>query len=142
MPDSDPFNLQRFVDAQNPVFENVCFELQSGAKVSHWMWFIFPQVKGLGSSEISKRFAISSRKEAIAYLNHPVLGQRLKQCTHLVLALAGRASCDIFGSIDDKKFRSCLTLFAEISQGDQIFSQALQKYFDGVPDALTLKLLS
>jgi uncharacterized protein (DUF1810 family) len=142
MQDSDPFNLQRFVDAQDPVFDNVRFELQSGAKVSHWMWFIFPQVRGLGSSEISKRFAISSRKEASAYLNHPILGQRLKECTHLVVALEGRSSCDIFGSVDDKKFRSCMTLFAEISQGDQIFNQALQKYFDGVPDALTLKLLS
>ena len=105
------------------------------------MWFIFPQIKGLGSSEISKRFAISSREEAKAYLNHSILGQRLKECTRLVLAVEGRSSVDIFGSIDDMKFRSSMTLFAEVSSADEIFHEALQKYFKGVPDATTLRLL-
>jgi uncharacterized protein (DUF1810 family) len=141
MPDSDPFNLQRFVNAQNPVFENVRFELQSGTKVSHWMWFIFPQVRGLGSSSMSKKFAISSREEAKAYLNHPILGQRLRECTRLVFAVGGRSSADIFGSIDDMKFRSSMTLFAEVSSDDKVFHEVLQKYFEGVPDATTLRLL-
>jgi uncharacterized protein (DUF1810 family) len=141
MPGPDPFNLQRFVNAQAPVFQDVRAELQSGAKVSHWMWFIFPQVKGLGSSGISKQFAISSREEAKAYLNHPILGERLRECTRLVLAVEGKSITEIFGYIDDKKFRSSVTLFAQVSSNDKIFTEALRKYFDGVPDAMTLRLL-
>jgi len=140
MPVSDPFNLQRFVDAQSSVLEDVQVELKAGVKTSHWMWFIFPQIRGLGSSSVSREFAISSREEAEAYLNHPILGPRLKECTRLVLSVEGKSSADIFGYIDDMKFRSSMTLFAEVSQ-DPIFSEALKKYFRGVPDALTLRLL-
>lgn len=138
---SDPYNLDRFVQAQSAVFEQVLEELRSGVKTGHWMWFIFPQIKGLGRSPISIEFAISSRDEARAYLQHPVLGPRLKECTRLVLLVEGRAVDDIFGSPDDLKFRSSMTLFAQISPDDDIFLRALQKYFGGVPDRLTLERL-
>ncbi|MGH9495241.1 MAG: DUF1810 domain-containing protein [Candidatus Sulfotelmatobacter sp.] len=141
MSNSDPFNLQRFVEAQGPVFEDVRSELRAGAKVSHWMWFIFPQIRGLGSSTISDRFALTSREEAKAYSNHPVLGQRLRECIRLALAVEGKSITEILGYIDGKKFRSSMTLFAEVSPEDQIFQQALRKYFGGVPDFMTLHLL-
>lgn len=138
---SDPYNLQRFVQAQNSVFDQVLRELRSGVKTGHWMWFIFPQIKGLGHSPVSMEFAISSRDEARAYLQHPVLGPRLKECTRLVLVVEGRAVDDIFGSSDDLKFRSSMTLFAQVSPEDDIFVRALEKYFAGVPDRLTLNRL-
>lgn len=141
MSQSDTFHLQRFVDAQDPIFEDVRSELQAGAKVSHWMWFVFPQIRGLGSSSVSKEFAISSREEAKTYLNHPILGPRLRECTRLVLAVEGKSIAEIFGYIDDMKFRSCMTLFAQVSLDDDIFTEALRKYFGGVPDDLTLRLL-
>src|SRR5215471_14890599 len=108
----DPFNLQRFVDAQNSCFDRVRSELQDGKKRSHWMWFIFPQIKGLGHSPMAQKFAISSKEEAAAYLEHPMLGPRLRQCTQLVNCLEGGSIGDIFGNPDDLKFRSCMTLFA------------------------------
>ena len=138
---NDRYNLQRFVTAQERVFDLVLGELRAGTKMSHWIWFIFPQVRGLGRSPISQEYAISGRDEANAYLQHPLLGSRLKQCTQLVLQVEGQSALDIFGSPDDMKFRSCMTLFAEVSPDDDIFQCALQKYYDGDPDQLTLDRL-
>ena len=137
----DPYNLERFVIAQNSVFKQVLSELKAGTKMSHWMWFIFPQIRGLGRSSISLEYAISSRNEAQAYLQHPILGPRLKECTRLVLQVEGRSAADIFDSPDDMKFRSSMTLFAQVSVDDDIFQRALQKYFNGTPDQLTLDRL-
>jgi uncharacterized protein (DUF1810 family) len=139
---NDPYDLQRFVDAQAPVFEQVCTELREGRKRSHWMWFVFPQIKGLGHSETARRFAISSREEAEAYLQHPVLGPRLRECTRLVNLVEGRSIEQIFGHPDDLKFRSSMTLFANIPSDNRVFQEALQKYFGGKPDdRLTLERL-
>ena len=135
----DPYNLERFVIAQDSVFKQVLSELQVGIKMSHWMWFVFPQIRGLGRSSISIEYAISSRDEAQAYLQHPILGPRLKECTRLVLQVEGRSATDIFDSPDDMKFRSSMTLFAQVSVDDDIFQHALQKYFGGIPDPLTLE---
>lgn len=138
---NDRYNLQRFVTAQERVFDQVLGELRAGCKMSHWIWFIFPQIRGLGRSPVSQEYAISHREEAKAYLQHPLLGSRLKNCTQLVLQVEGRSALDIFGSPDDMKFRSCMTLFAEVSPDDDLFQRALQKYFDGTPDRLTLERL-
>ena len=138
---ADPYNLERFVQAQAPIYNRVLSELRAGVKTSHWMWFIFPQIRGLGHTAISIEYSISSREEARAYLQHPVLGPRLKECTGLVLRVEGRSIEEIFGSPDDMKFRSSMTLFAQVSHNDDIFERALQKYFDGVPDPLTLDRL-
>ena len=138
---TDPFHLERFVLAQDPVYKHVLSELQAGEKMSHWMWFIFPQIRGLGRSSISIEYAISSRDEARAYLQHPVLGARLKECTRLVLLVERRSAFEIFNEPDDMKFRSSMTLFAQVSSDDDIFERALQKYFDGLPDRLTLDRL-
>jgi uncharacterized protein (DUF1810 family) len=138
---SDPFNLQRFVDAQNPVYDAVCAELRSGRKRGHWIWFVFPQLRGLGSSNMATVFGISSRQEAVAYLDHPVLGPRLRECTRLVNLVEGRAIDQIFGYPDDLKFRSSMTLFASASSDSQVFKDALLKYFGGEFDPLTLARL-
>jgi uncharacterized protein (DUF1810 family) len=138
---NDPYNLQRFVDAQNPVFEQVCSELREGHKTSHWMWYIFPQIEGLGNSEMSRRYAISSHGEADAYLRHPILGPRLRECTRLVNLVEGRSARQIFGYIDEMKFRSCMTLFAAVAPNGEVFNRALQKYFGGEFDDLTLQKL-
>jgi uncharacterized protein (DUF1810 family) len=138
---NDPYNLQRFVDAQNPVYEQVCAELRDGQKEGHWMWFIFPQLRGLGHSPMATKFGISSRSEAEAYLEHLVLGRRLTGCTRLVNLVEGRSINQIFGSPDDLKFRSSMTLFATVAPDQQVFQNALQKYFGGEPDRLTLQLL-
>lgn len=137
----DPYNLERFLLAQEHVFSHVLSELQAGMKMSHWMWFIFPQIRGLGRSPTAIEYAISSRAEAEAYLQHPVLGFRLKQCTQLVLLVEGRSAANIFGSPDDVKFRSSMTLFAQVSPEDDIFVRALNKYFAGEPDRMTLDRL-
>jgi uncharacterized protein (DUF1810 family) len=134
-------DLQRFVDAQNPVFEQVCAELRAGQKRGHWMWFVFPQLRGLGHSQMATRFAISSRQEAEAYLEHPVLGPRLRECTRLVNLVEERSINQIFGYPDDLKFRSSMTLFASATSENQVFKDALQKYFGGQPDRLTIELL-
>jgi uncharacterized protein (DUF1810 family) len=134
------FDLKRFVEAQDPVFEAVLSELRRGDKEGHWMWFIFPQIKGLGISGMSQRFAISSRAEAEAYLAHSVLGPRLIQCTELVNTVEGRSAERIFGPVDAMKFRSSMTLFREVSSGAP-FDAALNKYFAGEPDTRTLQLL-
>jgi uncharacterized protein (DUF1810 family) len=142
MPDpNDPYDLQRFVDAQDPVYERVCGELKSGRKQSHWMWFIFPQIAGLGRSPMALRYAISSLDEARAYLEHPLLGPRLRECTRLVMQVEGRSAHQILGSPDNMKFRSCLTLFARAAPEERIFRNALEKYFDGEEDSLTLARL-
>lgn len=140
----DQYGLERFVRAQDGVYEQVCAELRSGRKRTHWMWFIFPQIKGLGSSEMAVRFAISSIEEAKAYLEHPVLGDRLRECARIVVGLEGRTAEEIFGYPDELKFHSSMTLFAkaaEISEEDLVFSQALDKYFEGREDAGTVQRL-
>jgi uncharacterized protein (DUF1810 family) len=138
---NDPHNLQRFVDAQSPVFERVRSELVEGHKRGHWMWFIFPQIQGLGRSLTANEFAISSREEAEAYLRHPILGPRLKECSHLVLLVEGRSIYQIFGYPDYMKFRSSMTLFANTASENQVFIDALQKFFAGEADRLTLEQL-
>jgi uncharacterized protein (DUF1810 family) len=130
------FDLQRFVDAQAPVFARVVDELRRAQKQSHWMWFIFPQVAGLGHSAMAQRFAISSSEEAIAYLSHPLLGDRLRECPALVNAVEDRSILDIFGSPDDRKFRSSMTLFKAVGSEPE-FSMALERFFDGQPDRRT-----
>ena len=137
----DRYHLQRFIDAQNPVYEKVCTELRNGRKESHWMWFIFPQIRGLGNSYMSQKFAISSQREAEAYLEHPILGRRLRDCTRLVNLVEGRSIYEIFGSIDSTKFRSSMTLFAHATSDNKIFKDALEKYFGGEFDHLTLERL-
>ncbi len=137
----DCFDLRRFVDAQDPVYERVCGELRRGRKQSHWMWFVFPQLKGLGFSGMAQKFGIASRAEAEAYLAHPVLGPRLIECTELVNAVEGRSIEHIFGDVDAMKFRSSITLFAQMSKAPGVFEAALEKYFGGEPDPLTLDRL-
>ncbi|HAL39562.1 MAG TPA: DUF1810 domain-containing protein [Polaromonas sp.] len=141
-----PFNLtnnglERFVDAQGPVYDSVFKELASGRKATHWMWFIFPQLKGLGRSPIAKHFGIESRDEALAYWKHSVLGKRLLECTTLVLAQRNTTAHDIFGSPDELKFKSCMTLFAQVAPEEPVFKQALERFFEGTPDEGTLKLM-
>ncbi len=137
----DHHNLVRFVEAQNPVFEQVCAELRSGGKEGHWMWFIFPQMEGLGYSPTSLKYGISSREEAEAYLKHPILGPRLKECTQLVLLIDGLSIRDIFGYPDYLKFHSCMTLFAQVKSESEVFKDALKKYFGGELDRPTLARL-
>lgn len=138
----DPFNLARFADAQAPVIDTVRAELAAGAKQTHWMWFIFPQLAGLGRSSTAAIFAITGLEEARAYLVHPVLGPRLLECTALVNAVEGRSAHQIFGAPDDLKFHSSMTLFAQAAGDPGSFKAALTKYFAGAPDPATLNLLS
>jgi uncharacterized protein (DUF1810 family) len=139
---SDPYDLERFVTAQEQVFEQVCAELREGKKYGHWMWFIFPQLQGLGRSSTAWRFGISSLSEAEAYLRHSILGPRLQECTRLVNLIEGRSSVDIFGYVDSLKFCSSMTLFAQLTIENQLFKDALEKYFDGKEDPLTLEKLA
>ena len=141
MHSEDPFNLERFVQAQEPSYDSALGEIRSGRKRSHWMWYVFPQLEGLGSSPMSRHYAIRSRAEAEAYLQHPVLGPRLTACTEAVLALEGRSALEIFGSPDDLKLRSCATLFAAVSPAGSVFQRLLEKYFAGRADVETLNLL-
>jgi uncharacterized protein (DUF1810 family) len=138
---ADPFDLQRFVEAQAPVYDEVRRELKAGRKQSHWMWFIFPQIAGLGQSPMSIRFAIASLDEAKAYLAHPILGARLRECAGLTLDVEGRSARDIFGSIDEMKFRSSMTLFAQAAPDEDLFPRCLDKYFAGGRDPATLARL-
>jgi uncharacterized protein (DUF1810 family) len=138
----DRFHLQRFVDAQQPIYAAVLSELRAGRKRSHWMWFIFPQVSGLGHSVTSRTFAVSSLAEAAAYLAHPTLGLRLRECAALVARIEGRAIDEIFDHPDDLKFHSSMTLFARAAPREPIFAACLQKYFGGQPDPQTLARLS
>ena len=138
---TDPFDLRRFVDAQAPVYQRVLAELRQGQKQSHWMWFIFPQLAGLGHSPMARRFAIASREEAVAYLEHDILGPRLRECTALVNAVEGRTIREILGSPDDLKFCSSMTLFGAVSS-DPEFADSIQKFYSGTPDRRTLELLA
>jgi uncharacterized protein (DUF1810 family) len=138
---SDSFDLERFLDDQNPVFEEVRAELRRGCKEGHWMWFVFPQIKGLGYSWMAQKFGISSRAEAEAYLAHPILGSRLIECTRLVNLVEGRSIEAIFGDVDTLKFRSSMTLFAQVAGDSSVFADALRKYFAGRADQLTLDRL-
>jgi uncharacterized protein (DUF1810 family) len=137
----DPYNLQRFVEAQNGIYEQVCSELREGRKRGHWMWFIFPQVRGLGRSGTAQFFAISSKEEAQAYLSHPILGPRLRECTRLVTQVNGRSIEQIFGYPDHLKFRSSMTLFGQVVGDNQVFMDALKKYCGGELDHSTLQCL-
>ena len=139
---ADLHDLQRFVLAQEPVYPQVCAELAAGAKTSHWMWFVFPQLKALGRSATAQHFGIASRAEAQAYWRHPVLGPRLKACSELVVAIEGKTALQIFRSPDDLKFRSSMTLFAPVAPEEPVFNRALAKYFGGEGDARTLELLA
>jgi uncharacterized protein (DUF1810 family) len=138
---ADRFDLQRFVDAQDPVYASVLEELGAGRKRSHWMWFVFPQVAGLGGSAMAQAYAISSRAEATAYAAHPILGVRLRECTQRVLAVNDRTVEQIFSYPDDLKFRSSMTLFEECAAEPELFRAALTKYFHGSPDPRTLDIL-
>jgi uncharacterized protein (DUF1810 family) len=137
----DPYDLARFVDAQALAYDRALAEIGSGHKRSHWMWYVFPQLAGLGLSAMSVRFAIGSLDEARAYLRHPVLGPRLQECFDALLRMDGRSAHDIFGSPDDLKLRSCATLFAEIAPPDSVFARVLDRYFDGRRDERTFALL-
>jgi uncharacterized protein (DUF1810 family) len=137
----DPFDLDRFVRAQAGIYESVLAELKNGRKRTHWMWFIFPQVDGLGFSAMSKRYAIKSMEEAHQYLQHPVLGSRLLECTQALLEVEGRSVTDIFGYPDDLKLKSCMTLFMQAAQPGSVFGGVLEKYFHGKQDKQTLQIL-
>ncbi len=138
----DPYDLERFVCAQEGDYERALAEIRAGRKKSHWMWYIFPQIQGLGFSAMSQRYAIKSLAEARAYLNHPILGPRLMACAEALLSLEDRSSDEIFGYPDDMKLRSCATLFAAISPSGSVFHRLLDRYFQGEPDPATLRLLS
>ena len=135
----DPYHLKRFVAAQDAggTYRQAVAELRRGRKASHWMWFVFPQIAGLGYSPTSRMFAISSREEARAYLAHPVLGPRLVECATIVAQAQDRAAEQIFGGIDAQKLRSCATLFLRADPGEPVFGQVLAQYFDGRPDPAT-----
>lgn len=137
----DPHSLSRFLQAQADCYEQALSELRSGRKRTHWMWFIFPQFKGLASSPTSQHYSIKSIEEARAYLNHPVLGPRLLQCAQAVLSVEGRSATEILGSPDDVKLRSCATLFSHVSAAGSVFELLLAKYFPAGPDEKTLSLL-
>jgi uncharacterized protein (DUF1810 family) len=142
MAEADRFDLERFVTAQAPVFETVLAELRAGRKRTHWMWFVFPQLRGLGRSSTAQFYGISSIDEAQAYLAHPLLGPRLDLCTRIVLASKSASLHAIFGSPDDLKFRSCMTLFSLAADGpDNPFHQALDRWCNGQPDKHTLALI-
>lgn len=138
----DPFDLARFVRAQAGDYETALDEIRQGRKRSHWMWYVFPQLAGLGISATSRRYAIRSRAEAEAYLAHPVLGPRLAACAEAVLGVGGRTAREIFGTPDDLKLRSCATLFASVSPTGSVFHRLLERFFEGRPDPRTLALLA
>jgi uncharacterized protein (DUF1810 family) len=138
---SDPFDLERFVLAQARTYEAALAEMRGGRKRSHWMWYVFPQVAGLGVSETSQRYALSSAAQARAYLAHPLLGPRLIDCVEAVLKVEKRSAHEIFGSPDDRKLRSCATLFAQVSPPGSVFERLLAKHFEGERDTRTLELL-
>jgi uncharacterized protein (DUF1810 family) len=140
--DHDPYKLQRYVEAQEPVFEHVAAELMAGRKTSHWIWFVFPQIEGLGHSAMARLYAIHSLEEAQAYLQHAVLGPRLLKCTALVNQIHGRSAFDIFGSPDDLKFRSCMSLFSQAAPKPNVFTLSLDRYFSGQPDPATMARLT
>jgi len=135
-------SLQRFLDAQAPVYEEVCAELRAGRKQSHWMWFIFPQLRGLGHSSMAQHYGIAGRTEALAYAQHPVLGARLRACMQLLLAHPDLSADEILGDIDAMKLRSCATLFAEVAPQEPVFAQVLERFYAGQRCHRTLDLLT
>lgn len=137
----DPDGLDRFILAQESDYEQALSEIRVGEKRTHWMWFVFPQFRGLGTSATSKHFAIRSVAEALAYLSHPVLGQRLRACCEALLSIQGHSATKVFGTPDDLKLHSCVTLFAAVSPDESLFGQVLDKYFGGQPDEHTLRLI-
>ncbi len=139
---NDRFELERFVAAQDPVWDQVRREMAAGRKRSHWIWFVFPQMTGLGSSAMSRRYAIGSIEEADAFLAHPILGARLVSLTAVVNAIEGRSAADIFGSPDDLKFHSSMTLFGRVQGADPAFRIGLKRFFDGLEDAATINALA
>lgn len=138
---ADPFDLKRFLDAQRGVYEQALAELRAGRKRTHWMWFVFPQMRGLGSSETSRYYGIGSREEAAAYLEHPVLGLRLRECAEALLAVEGRSASQIFGYPDDLKLQSSMTLFAHVAGAQSAFLRVLDKYYGSERDPRSLELL-
>jgi uncharacterized protein (DUF1810 family) len=138
---SNSSSLTRFLEAQNQVYLKALDEIKEGQKRSHWMWFIFPQIKGLGSSEHARFFGIAGLEEAMAYLQHPVLGKHLIEIAGAVLAIQGKLAGEIFAYPDDLKLHSSMTLFSKVENADPVFSKVIDKYFDGVPDAATLRIL-
>jgi len=138
---SDPHHLIRFIDAQELNYRSALAEIEAGRKVSHWMWYVFPQYDGLGFSATSRHYAIKNLEEAQAYLGHPILSPRLGECVDALLAISGRSAHEIFGSPDDLKLKSCMTLFARISPEGSVFEQVLDKYFEGQGDLKTLELI-
>ena len=139
---NDQFNLARFVSAQAAIYDAVLAELSEGKKRTHWMWFIFPQIEGLGYSPTSQRYAIKNKAEARQYLAHPILGKRLLECAETILGIQGRSASQIFGSPDDLKLRSSMTLFASITAPESVFARVLDRYFQGRPDVKTLDILA
>jgi uncharacterized protein (DUF1810 family) len=138
----DPFDLARFTSAQNAVYDLALAEIRDGDKRSHWMWFIFPQIDGLGFSPTAKHYSIKSAEETRQYLAHPVLGPRLLECAEAVLVVEGRSAFDIFGSPDDLKLKSCMTLFESVAGQDSVFSRVLDKYYQGKRDSRTQEILA
>lgn len=141
-PAADPFDLGRFLAAQADDYDRALSEVRGGRKQTHWMWYVFPQLDGLGASPTARHYAIRSRAEARAYLAHPVLGPRLAECAGAAVGVEGRSATAVFGSPDDLKLRSCATLFAAVSALGSVFERLLAKYFDGRPDDRTLRLLA
>jgi uncharacterized protein (DUF1810 family) len=139
---ADPHDLQRFIAAQDPLYDGVIGELRAGRKRTHWVWFIFPQLKGLGRSPTAQYYGIASREEAVAYLGHEVLGPRLRECTRLVLDIEGRSVGEIFGSPDDLKLRSSMTLFARCADDNAEVVGVLDKFYGGAPDFATISRLN
>ncbi|MBX3267934.1 MAG: DUF1810 domain-containing protein [Acidobacteria bacterium] len=142
MEDDDPFNLQRFVAAQHGSYEKALGEVKNGRKITHWMWYIFPQIAGLGESDMARKYAIGSLDEAREYLTHWVLGPRLREISAACLAHRDKTGNEIFGSIDTMKLRSSMTLFAQVAEPGSVFEQVLDAFFDGAPDEITLALLA
>jgi uncharacterized protein (DUF1810 family) len=138
---NDPFNLRRFISAQASDYDVVLAELRSGRKRTHWMWYIFPQIDGLGHSSTSKHYAIKSKAEALQYLKHPILGTRLLECVQVLLEIEGRSASEIFGYPDDLKLKSSMTLFAQVTNTESMFARVLDIYFQGERDIRTLNLL-
>ena len=138
---ADPFDLQRFLTAQDPVWDEVCAELRAGRKRSHWMWFIFPQLATLGRSAMARHYGLSGLDEAKAYLAHPLLGERLRACCHLLMQVQGATAVGIFGETDAMKLRSCLTLFMAAGPQEPLWGECLQRYFGGAEDPLTIAQL-
>jgi uncharacterized protein (DUF1810 family) len=137
----DPYDLLRFVAAQEDIYPRALAELRAGRKRSHWMWYVFPQLAGLGSSPMSQRYSIRSLAEAAAYLRHPLLGPRLVECCEALLSVEGRSALEILGSPDDMKLRSCATLFERVIPGSPVFAQVIDRYFQGSRDDATLRAL-